>query len=111
MILWLLGALVSMFAFVTMELGNMGVVKDMLVAILSGSMIPIWFFPEGVERLLMKTPFPYTYQTPLGLYIGKIDPREGVGQILIQLLWMAILGAVVAFVWKKVRNKVLVQGG
>ncbi len=111
MILWLLGALVSMFAFVTMELGNMGVVKDMLVAILSGSMIPIWFFPEGVERLLMKTPFPYTYQTPLGLYIGKIDPREGVGQILIQLLWMAMLGAVVAFVWKKVRNKVLVQGG
>lgn len=111
LILWLLSALVSMFAFVTMELGNMGVVKDMVVAILSGSMIPLWFFPKDVERVLMKTPFPYTYQTPLGLYIGKISPKEGAGQILIQLVWVALLGAAVVFVWKRVRNKVLVQGG
>lgn len=111
LILWLLSALVSMFAFVTMELGNMGVVKDMIVAILSGSMIPVWFFPAGVERVLMKTPFPYTYQTPLGLYIGKISLREGAGQVLVQLLWVALLGAAVMFVWKKVQKKVLVQGG
>jgi len=111
LIMWLLSALVSMFAFVTMELGNMGVVKDMIVAILSGSMIPIWFFPAGVERALMMTPFPYTYQTPLGLYIGKISPGEGAGQILVQLFWVALLGALVVFVWKKVQKKVLVQGG
>jgi len=111
LILWLLSALVSMFTFVTLELGNMGVVKDTVVAILSGSMIPIWFFPEGAERFLMMTPFPYTYQTPLGLYIGKISPEEGAGQILIQLCWVVVLGAVVSYVWRKVQKKVLIQGG
>jgi len=111
LILWLLSVLVSMFTFVTMELGNMGVVKDTIVAILSGSMIPLWFFPKGVEQALMLTPFPYTYQTPLGLYIGKISPSEGMWQILIQLCWVVLLMAVVSFVWKKVQNKVLIQGG
>ena len=111
LILWLLSVLVSMFTFVTMELGNMGVVKDTIVAILSGSMIPLWFFPAGVEKALMLTPFPYTYQTPLGLYIGKISPAEGVKQIVIQICWVIIFGVVVSFVWKKVQNKVLIQGG
>lgn len=111
MILWLLSALVSMFTFVTMELGNMGVVKDMIVAILSGSMIPLWFFPDKVEKMLMMTPFPYTYQLPLGLYIGKIDIGEGLRQIGIQAFWMLLLGVCVALAWKKAKNKVLIQGG
>lgn len=111
LILWLLSALVGMFTFVTMELGNMGVVKNMIVAILSGSMIPLWFFPDHMERLLMLTPFPYTYQLPLGLYIGKIGISDGIRQIGIQALWMLLLGGCVALAWKKARNKVLVQGG
>lgn len=111
LILWLLGALVGMFTFVTMELGNMGVVKNMIVSILSGSMIPLWFFPAGAERILMMTPFPYTYQLPLGLYIGRIGIQEGLRQIGIQVLWAILLGGCVTLAWKKVQNKVLIQGG
>lgn len=111
LIMWLLSALMGMFAFVTMELGNIGVVKDMVVAILSGSMIPVWFFSEQMEKVLMMTPFPYTYQTPLGLYIGKIGINEGLHQIGIQLVWVLILGMCVSVVWHKAQKKVLVQGG
>ena len=111
LILWLLSALVGMFTFVTMELGNMGVVKNSIVAILSGSMIPLWFFPEKIEKVLMMTPFPYTYQLPLGLYIGKIEVQEGLRQICIQVLWMLLIGGCVALAWKKAKNKVLIQGG
>lgn len=111
LIMWFMSALVGMFAFVTLELGNMGVVKDSLVAILSGSMIPIWFFPEGFQKILMRTPFPYTYQTPLGLYIGQISIGEGVRQIGIQVIWAVLLAGLVAVLWRKIREKVLVQGG
>lgn len=111
LIMWFLSALVGMFAFVTLELGNMGVVKDSLVAILSGSMIPVWFFPEGFQRVLMRTPFPYTYQTPLGLYIGQISVAEGVGQIGIQALWAGLLSVLVILVWRRIQEKVMVQGG
>lgn len=111
LILWLLSALVGMFAFVTMELGNMGVVKNTIVAILSGSMIPLWFFPAKFEKMLMMTPFPYTYQLPLGLYIGRIGIQEGLRQICIQMIWLLLLGGCVTLAWKKASNKVLIQGG
>lgn len=111
LILWLLSALVGMFTFVTMELGNMGVVKDTIVIILSGSMIPIWFFPEAAESFLMKTPFPYTYQTPLGLYIGRIGIQEGIQQISIQIFWVFLFGMATVYTWRKVQDKVMIQGG
>lgn len=111
LILWLLSALVGLFAFVTMELGNMGVVKDAIVSILSGSMVPLWFFPDKVENVLMLTPFPYTYQLPLGLYIGQIEIQEGLRQIGIQCLWLVMIGIFVKIAWKKVQIKVLIQGG
>lgn len=111
LILWLLGALVGMFTFVTMELGNMGVVKNMIVSILSGSMIPLWFFSPKAERILMMTPFPYTYQLPLGLYIGRITVQEGLEQVGIQVIWTILLGGCAALAWKKAKRKVLIQGG
>jgi ABC-type uncharacterized transport system permease subunit len=41
----LLSALTGMITFWAMYLGRLGVVKDVLVNILSGMLIPIWFFP------------------------------------------------------------------
>lgn len=50
-ILWLMSALVGLIAFWVMELGNMGIVKDSIVVILSGSMVPLWFFPDSVQTV------------------------------------------------------------
>jgi ABC-2 type transport system permease protein len=111
LILWFLSALIGMFSFWTMELGNMGVVKDTIVSILSGSMIPIWFFPEGVQKVLAYLPFQYTYQTPLGLYIGKITVAEGFRQMLIQLVWIVILGSLTILAWNHAKRNVMIQGG
>jgi ABC-2 type transport system permease protein len=111
MILWFISALVGMLSFWTLELGNMGVVKDTIVSILSGSLIPLWFFPRGVQKVLAFMPFQYSYQTPMGLYIGKINTTNGLFQICIQLVWIALLGILTSFVWHKAKNNVLVQGG
>lgn len=111
LILWLISALIGMFSFWTMELGNMGVVKDTMVSILSGSLIPLWFFPDNVQRILTFLPFQYTYQTPMGLYIGKISLVNGLWEIGIQLVWIIILAVFTAIVWKKAKNNILIQGG
>ncbi len=110
-ILWLLSALVGMLSFWMMELGNMGVVKDTIVSILSGSMIPLWFFPEHVQKILYFLPFPYTYQTPIGLYIGKISILEGFVQMRIQLVWIAVLLLCTVLMWNRAKKNILIQGG
>jgi len=45
---WLIAALFGMTAFVTINNNALIQVKKHLIRLLSGSIIPIWFFPDGV---------------------------------------------------------------
>lgn len=111
LIIWLLYAMLGVLAFWTMELGNMQWGLSTIISIFSGNMIPLYFFPESVQKVLAWLPFRYTYQAPLELYIGKISWQEGLGQIGIQILWICLLAGVLALLWKRVQKNVLVQGG
>lgn len=110
-ILWLMSALAGMLAFWTVEIGHMGIIKDTLVWFLSGSVVPIWFFPGWFQSASRFLPFIYTYQTPLGIYIGRTPVREALPALSIQALWVAALGLALAGVWRLGRRHVLVQGG
>lgn len=111
LILWLMYALVSMFTFVALELGDMDVVLRTVIEILSGSLVPLWFFPQAIQRILAWLPFQYTFQTPLGLYIGKISAAEGMVQIRIQMIWILFFFACLNGIWAMVRKNILIQGG
>ncbi|XEC93608.1 ABC transporter permease [Paenibacillus tarimensis] len=110
-ILWLLSALVGLVAFWAMELGNMGIVKDAIVRVLSGSLVPIWFFPDTMQKISVYLPFQYTYQTPLGIYIGVIGTGEAMRAMAIQVCWIAALYLLLALVWRRAKTKTLIQGG
>jgi ABC-2 type transport system permease protein len=89
----------------------MGMVKDSIVRVLSGSIVPLWFFPESVQTVSKFLPFQYTYQTPLGIYIGNIGTREALAAMGIQFIWIAVLFMLLAAGWKRTKTKTLIQGG
>ena len=108
---WLIAALFGMIAFTTVNIDALIQVKKHLLRLLSGSIIPIWFFPPGVSRVLESLPFVYIYQLPLSIYIGRGDRAQHLAQMRIQLLWLVILAGVFYFVQNRVTRKVMVQGG
>ena len=108
---WLIAALFGMIAFTAVNIDALIQVKKHLLRLLSGSIIPIWFFPSGVARILETLPFVYIYQLPLSIYIGKGDRAQQIRQMQIQFLWLVILAALFFFVQKRVTRKVMVQGG
>jgi ABC-2 type transport system permease protein len=110
-ILWLMSAMVGLVSFWVAELGNLGMVKDAIVRILSGSLVPLWFFPGSVQRVSEWLPFQYTYQTPIGIYIGIMPVGDAVKAIGIQAIWVVILTLLLMWIWKNARGKVMVQGG
>lgn len=110
-ILWLLSAVVGLIAFWVMELGNMGMVKDAIVRVLSGSLVPLWFFPESVQTVSKYLPFQYTYQTPIGIYIGETGPAEAMQAMLVQAIWAGVLFGLLILFWNKTKTKTLIQGG
>ena len=111
MINWLIAALFGMMAFTAVNIDALIQVKKHLLRLLSGSIIPVWFFPEAVSRVLKALPFVYIYQLPLSIYIGKGDRAEQIGQMKIQFLWLVILFAIFLLLQNRVTKKVMVQGG
>jgi ABC-2 type transport system permease protein len=111
MILWLMSAMVGLVSFWVAELGNLGMVKDAFVRVLSGSLVPLWFFPESVQKVSRWLPFQYTYQTPIGIYIGITPARDAAQAICIQAVWVVVLTLLLSWIWKSARSKVMVQGG
>ena len=108
---WLIAALFGMIAFTAVNIDALIQVKKHLLRLLSGSIIPIWFFPAGVAKVLSSLPFVYIYQLPLSIYIGKGDRIEQLAQMRIQSVWLLVLAVIFIFAQKQVTRKVMVQGG
>ena len=54
---WLIAALFGMIAFTAINIDALIQVKKHLLRLLSGSIIPVWFFPEKVANVLEALPF------------------------------------------------------
>lgn len=108
---WLLAALLGLWAFQAISLGPMKAVKSYIIKLLSGSIIPLWFFPYELQVVLELLPFVSIYQVPLGIYIGKYSIQEGILRMGLQLFWVLVLWGIFQAVQKKMVVRVLVQGG
>lgn len=108
---WLLAACFSMWSFTAINMGPMLQIKKHLIRLLSGSIIPMWFFPGWLASVLNVLPFVYIYQLPLDIYIGKYNMDNILPRLGIQFGWVCILFILFVLLEKRVTEKVLVQGG
>lgn len=108
---WLLAALMGLLAFKTLSIGPLMAVKGNLLKLLSGSIVPLWFFPNTFQKVLEFLPFVSIYQFPLGIYIGKYSISESIYKIIFQILWTVALYIVFLCCKKKIQNILLIQGG
>lgn len=108
---WYLAGLFGMLAFSVIEMDALIQVKRHLIRLLSGSIIPIWFFPDWLQGILKVLPFVYLYQMPLDIYIGKYTTESLITGLSIQLFWMVFLGLIYRYMQKKVTGKIMIQGG
>lgn len=108
---WLFAACYSTWAFTAIYMGPMIAVKFHIIRLLSGSIIPMWFFPEWLSDILNLLPFAYIYQLPLDVYIGKYGIEELLPKFGLQLVWLVILWCVFQYLQKRITSRVMIQGG
>lgn len=108
---WLLAAIFGMWAFTAVEMDALIQVKKHLLRLLSGSIIPIWFFPDSLRAVLEALPFVYIYQLPLDIYVGSASTEDILRRMVIQVIWFAVLGTAFLILQRRVLGKVMVQGG
>ncbi|GGZ46934.1 ABC transporter permease [Streptomyces rochei] len=79
--------------------------------LLSGGLVPLWFFPEGLRAVAGHLPFAATINVPVSLYTGRIGAAESWPYLAEQALWCVLLTALSRLVWRRAARRLLVLGG
>ena len=110
-ILWFIAAIFGLLNFWLIDIGPIGGAKNHIILFLSGSIVPIWFYPDFIQRILAFTPFVYTYQTPIGIFIGRTSLEDALIEIAIQIFWCLSFFGLFSFAKSKALKNIMVQGG
>jgi ABC-2 type transport system permease protein len=111
MILWFISAIFGIAAFWLLDAGPLVYVKNALVKSLSGSFIPLWFFPQWFQAISNLLPFKYICQEPLKIVSGISTGFEVLHILFMQLAWIVLLSLILFIIWEHVQTRLTIQGG
>ena len=77
----------------------------------SGSVIPLWFYPDLLKEISSVLPFRFITFEPIAIYVGKMSVIDSVKVIIMQLSWIGIMLIINSLVWSRVQKKLVVHGG
>jgi ABC-2 type transport system permease protein len=98
-------------AFWTLEVTAMQLILTWVTDLLGGQIVPLVFFPEGLQQAIGILPFAAMFSTPLSIYIGTIPPEGYAAALGLQLAWVLVLGLASIVIWRAGARRIVVQGG
>ena len=111
LVLFSINYLFGLLCFVTLTVENIYFCYTAVVCFLAGQLVPLWMFPEWMQRLISGLPFRCIYDIPMSIYIGRVGFEEAVKQMGLQFLWAILLWLLGMVLWKIVRKRIVSQGG
>lgn len=111
LILWLISFIIQTWSFWLFSVWGIITIKNVFVNILSGTLLPLWFMPSILRKIVAFTPFQSIYFTPVQIYLGELNGTEILSGMATQVAWIAVLGFIASLFWKQGAKKLVVQGG
>jgi ABC-2 type transport system permease protein len=97
--------------FWTMEIFGIQIMVQFISSLLSGSLVPLYFFPHVLQSFVFALPFAGLYNAPLSIYIGKWQGAEIAVGLAQQVFWVAVFWFGAIAFWRAAERRVVVQGG
>lgn len=110
-IIFLIDFIFSMSGFWTTGMTGIFFAKRSLISILSGSLIPLWIYPELISKVLLFSPFPAITYIPLSILIGHIPANEIFTYLTMQIFWIFTMWLSGILLYNKAIKKLTVLGG
>jgi ABC-2 type transport system permease protein len=102
----------GLFAFYTESIWGISTSKEILISILAGALVPLQFFPETIQKVLLLLPFQAIYYTPLMLITR---PNQDWGTMFsmlgVQIFWVVVLFIVTRLFYNQAIKVLRVAGG
>lgn len=101
----------GILCFYTSSAWGLNSLKTTIVSFLSGTLLPLAFFPPIFREIVSFMPFAGMSQNPILILIMKYNYLESLNVILIALAWLIILELFAKLLFSHAIKKVTVQGG
>jgi len=88
---------IGLFGFYTESVWGLSTTKEIIVTVFSGALIPLQFFPDTLQKILLWLPFQAMYHTPITMITR---PDQG-WDVLLPMLGVQLFWAVVLFISTK----------
>jgi ABC-2 type transport system permease protein len=105
-----LAATIGLAAFVTEDVSAFEWIYSKVVLVLGGLLIPLDFFPGWLRSLALALPFAYTVYGPARLFVEP-DLGRFAGLLAMQAFWLASLGLLLGFLYRKGITRLTINGG
>jgi len=103
--------LVGLWSFWAGSIWGLRFSKNVIMEITSGSVFPLFLFPDWFVKIAYFLPFQAVYNIPLSIYTGQILGSEIYVFLLMQVFWCFALGFLTLIVWKFAQRRIFIQGG
>lgn len=111
LVLWEISSIVQMLCFWFVNVWSISTIKSVFINILAGSLLPFWYLPETVQKIIELTPFSAIYITPIKIYLGQIDNEKQIEALMLQFVWIVVLSVIGNVLWSLGKKKMVIQGG
>lgn len=88
---FLIESLIGLIAFWWLEVSSLIFIYMMINYFLSGHMIPLDWLPDPLGQWVQFLPFKYLAYFPAAVFLGRYDAAELARELLIELVWIAVL--------------------
>lgn len=110
-VLYNISFIISILSFWFYNIWSLSTIKNVIISVLSGTIMPLWFMPQGLLNFIKLTPFDTIYFIPISIYLGKVSTRDIFFCISKQVIWLLILSILAQILWKSGIKKLVLQGG
>ena len=101
----------GVLCFYTSSGWGLNSLKTTLVSFLSGTLLPLAFFPAGLREVLNRMPFAGMSQNPVLILMMKYDLAASLRCVALTALWIVVLELFAKLLFAHAIRKVTVQGG
>lgn len=102
-------SIIGLTAFFIQDARPIHWIVDKFVMVLGGSYLPVALFPPFMKFLAFISPFGAINFTSSVVYSSWLN--EFVIRILLQIIWIIVFGLLLIYVYKKAREKAMINGG
>ncbi len=103
---------VGLLCFYTESVWGLSITKEIIVTVLSGALIPLQFFPDVIQKILLWLPFQAIYYTPLTMVAQPtLSSSTFLSMLAVQIFWVAALFALTRLFYGQAVKVLRISGG